>query len=496
MVAHAARQRALDYMHAMVAVLLALACSPSGEKRALSVDSAVSSTTPTGAGSSAAGASTADTAAGELPPNVLLVLLDDVGVDKVGAYGAEAAPPTPTLDALAAEGVRFTRAYAYPVCTPSRAALLTGRYGRRTRISDHIITVRDRAALPADEVTLAELVDHAPRPWATAALGKWHLSGVQSDADLLHPLQQGFEHYAGHMENLDLVYDAPEERHVAGYFRWQKNTNGTHAFVDLYATTDTVEDALAWVAEAPEPWLAFVSFAAPHAPWHVPPERFELGSEGDEVDVPWRYDAALTVADRELGRLLEGLGGLRERTLVIAAGDNGTPGEAVRPPFEALRAKSTVAEGGIHVPLIVSGPGVSTGVSPALVHLVDIWPTVAEHARVDIDAVPVAGPIDGRSLWPQLHDPSTPGRETLFAERLSPNGEGPYTFDLRVVRDERYKLIERHVIGSPVTVSLHDLSAQLEDGPDLLEGVPTAESEAARDRLLEALAAHMADFED
>ena len=104
MVAHAARQRALDYMHAMVAVLLALACSPSGEKRSLSVDSAVSSTTPTGAGSSAAGASTADTAAGELPPNVLLVLLDDVGVDKVGAYGAEAAPPTPTLDALAAEG--------------------------------------------------------------------------------------------------------------------------------------------------------------------------------------------------------------------------------------------------------------------------------------------------------------------------------------------------------------------------------------------------------
>ena len=119
-----------------------------------------------------------------------------------------------------------------------------------------------------------------------------------------------------------------------------------------------------------------------------------------------------------------------------------------------------------------------------------------EHARIDIDVVPVAGPIDGRSLWPQLHDPSTPGRETLFAERLSPNGEGPYTFDLRVVRDERYKLIERHVAGSPVTVSLHDLSAQLEDGPDLLEGVPTAESEVARDRLLEALAAHMADFED
>ena len=409
----------------MLLWLLLTACGTDPKPtRATAVEDSVPPSAPSTTHDSTAVVPTEDSGPGRtLPPNVLVVLLDDVGVDKVGVYGGPEAPPTPTLDALAATGVQFTNAYSYPVCTPSRAALLTGRYGRRTGTSDHIRTVSESHALADAEVTLAELVDHAPSPWSTATLGKWHLSGVLDDEDLLHPLSQGFDHYAGHMENLDLVYDAPGVGSRAGYFYWQKNTNGVHAFTERYATTDTVEDALAWIADAPEPWLAFVSFAAPHFPFHVPPPRFGLTPDGPVGD-RWQYDAMLTVLDAELDRLLTGLGDQRPHTLVIAAGDNGTPSEAVRPPHDPDRAKSTIAEGGIHIPLIVSGPGVTTGVSPALVHLIDVWPTVAETAEVDVDAVPTAGRIDGESLWPHLRDPASPGRDTLFAERLSPNGGG------------------------------------------------------------------------
>ncbi|MFT4627329.1 MAG: arylsulfatase B [Myxococcota bacterium] len=475
---------------------LLLACAPSSGPKGVGSDSAAPTPPSMGGGSTSAGTPTPGTTAtpAALPPNVLLVVLDDVGVDKLATYAAPVPPPTPTLDALAAGGVRFANAWSYAVCTPSRAALLTGRYGRRTGTSDHIITARDSHSLSLDEVTLPELLAHAPDPWATALLGKWHLTGVHEPEDLLHPLAQGFDHYAGHMENLSVVYDAPGEAATAGYFRWQKNTDGVHAFTDLYATTDTVEDVLAWVADAPEPWFVTASFAAPHSPYHVPPARFGLTPEPG-AELAWMYDAMLTVADAELGRLLDGLGEQRERTLVIALGDNGTPWEGVRPPHDPARAKSTVAEGGIHVPLIVSGPGIAPGVSEALVHLVDVWPTLAEVAEVDLSAVPTAGPVDGRSLWPQLRDPATPGREFAYTERLSPNGGPPYNRDIRVIRDARYKLVQRIAVGDVPTWSLHDLTTHLEDGPDLYSSAMSAEHSAAFDRLSSALDAQLASFE-
>ena len=135
--------------------------------------------------------------------NVLIVLIDDVGVDNVGVYGrSDSAPLTPSLDALAAEGVRFDNAYAYPTCSPTRGAILTGRYGRRHGLGNVIHPHKTTRQMRVSEVTIPRMLGLAATPWSTAALGKWHLAGFHSNDGLNHPNVLGFDHYRGNFGNL------------------------------------------------------------------------------------------------------------------------------------------------------------------------------------------------------------------------------------------------------------------------------------------------------
>ncbi len=394
-------------------------------------------------------------------PNILILLADDIGVDKVGAYAAHPRPAkTPTLDALAARGMRFDRAYAAPACSPTRAALLTGRYGRRTGVGGVIAISRDRYALPEAEITLAEMLDLSRADWSTAALGKWHLSTHRSDDSLEHPRQQGFDHYAGYQANF------PKHGDYSGF---KKVVDGREVWVAGYATSDTIDDTLAFVEGAPGPWLAYVAFHAAHFPFHVPPD--DLHSDRGLTDtspIPRRFDAAVEALDTEIGRLLEGLGPeVRRNTLIIFLGDNGTPSDAVTPPWPSGRAKLTVYEGGVRVPLIISGPGVVAGShTDALVHAVDVFPTVAALARVPLARLRSSGErvaIDGRSLLPVLADPTASVREVVYNESFSPNGHGAHKHDERSVFDGRFKLIARGGARE-----LYDLKGRDFEGPDLL----------------------------
>lgn len=392
--------------------------------------------------------------------NVLLVIIDDVGIDKIGAYGVDEQPPaTPTIDGLIAEGVRFRNVWAYPSCSPARAALLTGRYARRYGVGVWIEPETDDWDLPADEVTIAEVLARRDSAW----MGKWHLVRYRADAER-DPIRQGFDAFAGSLANLGNQHRT--EIAAPGYFHWEKVVDGELVVSDTYATTDTVDDAVRELTELRPPWLLVVSLNAPHAPLHDPPAA--LGGGGGLTSGPDRYGAMLGAADQELGRLLDAMTGeQRAHTNIIVVSDNGTPDFAIRPPLVPAEGKRSVYELGVRVPLVVAGPAVRTpgAVSDALVHVTDLFATIGELAGAATDSG-----TDSISLVPYLADPGRASlRATLFTEEFE-NGPPPTPCVECAVRDATHKLIRADGVEQ-----LFALEDDLE-GPELLaDGVSAAE---------------------
>jgi arylsulfatase A-like enzyme len=380
------------------------------------------------------------------PGNVLVVLMDDVGSDRIGAYGEHPdAGPTPVIDGLARQGVLFRNAWAQPFCSPTRAAMLTGRASWRTGIGD-VVPGGDAASKPQGDFVPSEREVFLPEALAgagyrTAAVGKWHLVTDQWQPDpFRHPvLVGGFDVHIGALRNLVAAQGDD-------YFHWTRNVatkaGAVQASVDAYVTTQNVDDALRLIeAWGGDPWFLWLAFTAPHSPWHEPPQ--ELHSFDLEADspTPLKFRAALEALDSELGRLLSSMPpDVRARTTVVVVGDNGTPPTASTPPL-LQGYKGSVFEGGLRVPIVVSGyrveaPGREVS---ALVHAQDAYATVLQLAGASF---PEAG-VDSVSLVPYLEDPlAGPQRRWILSELFQPNGAPPWKNLRRAVREERYKLIE------------------------------------------------------
>lgn len=416
------------------------------------------------------------------PPNVLVLLMDDVGVDAVSTYGVQPlAPATPTLDRLAAEGVRFNRAWAMPVCTPTRAALLTGRLPHRTGIGAGIGPFDATGGLPLAERTIAELLRDAPTPYATTAIGKWHLSSADTGG-LDAPNQQGFDHYRGAIANL--LRGQTTDGKTPSYTRWEETHDGQVAWRTGYITEAEVDDALEAIRTLPEPWFVYVAFHAAHAPYDPPP-----GTTGVAASKAAQYAATVAALDAEMGRLLDEMGPDRlDRTMVVALGDNGTPPAAALPPFDQAPAKFTMFEGGIRVPFVVRWPGVAQPgtTSDALVSVIDVLPTIAAAAGLPASALPT---LDGVDLGPALRDPAAGAAHALlFTEEFLPNGVSqPRLAEQYAVRDARWKLIRFPEAGD----YLFDLDGLAVEG-DPVEITPGSPEEATRDRLSAGLDAILA----
>lgn len=412
------------------------------------------------AGCVATGVGTAD------PHNVLIVVADDFGVDKWSRYGAfPDQPELPTLDALAVRGTTYTRAWAHPVCSPSRAAILTGRHARRHGIGDALNT--GSVELSLDAALLPEVLrDHSPVPYEAHAIGKWHLAAPGGPSGIDHPTLQGFDSFAGSFGNLD------------SYERWARIESGRTEQTTAYPTTDSVDTALARIEEAGAPWLVYLAFHAPHLPLHAPPGR----TATTDLD---RHTAMLEVMDAELGRLLDTLHpDVLDALTVIFIGDNGTEGVAVTDPFDPERAKVTVYEGGVHVPLVVAGPRVAApgGTCDALVADVDVFATVLQVAGVD----PASQPMDGLGLL------GCEGRDTLITERLAPAGPPPYRWEHVAARGERFKVVWHQRVGADRTEELYDLQSGVDSADLLAAGTPlSVEAHTARRNLQDALQAHV-----
>lgn len=409
--------------------------------------------------------------------NFLVISIDDVGVDKIGIYsddlayghpGEGASPgPTPTIDALAAEGVLFRNAYTNPGCAPTRASTLTGRYALRTGIG-----AVQGANLPLSETLLPEILAGTH---VNAAVGKWHI-GPGGDVD--HPTDSGFDRFAGSLGG-----------GLPSYTNWNKVTDGVlQSGVTTYATTDAADEAAARIQEfGASPWFIWLAFNAPHTPYHAPvPSTLHtqsLSGNPNQSPVP-HYAAALEAADTEIARLLAGIPqDVLDDTTIILFGDNGTARQAVELPFLEDRAKGSMYEGGINVPFIVKSPHVPMvqrgSESLELVQTVDVFATLADIAGV------ASAAEDSISFLPILQNPAGAGNRSIaYTESFGPNGFGPYTSERRTALDGRYKIIWRE--GS--VEEMFDLETDPFEQTNLLLGTLDAQEQAAYDVLFAEIA--------
>jgi arylsulfatase A-like enzyme len=347
-------------------------------------------------------------------PNVLLILADDLGYGDLGSYGAPDVK-TPNLDRLAREGVRLTQFYANaPVCTPTRAGLITGRYQQRVLMERPLDTKPGGGldqGLPATGRSLPQLLRNAG--FATGLIGKWHL-GFRPE---FHPNRHGFEYFWGYL---------------AGYVDWYHHVRGDGQ-ADLWENTTAVQytgylghevtnRAVTFVNDhADHPFFLEVSYGAPHWPFQSPARPSTARRTNDSMlqspadpDPPTRRDYAAIVEDLDegIGRILAALDskGIASRTLVIFTSDNGGEWLSRNAPF--FHRKDTLWEGGIRVPAILRWPPqLPSGQTMSQVGItMDLTATIASLAGV----AAAEQRYEGIDLLPVLRGTTKPVERTLF----------------------------------------------------------------------------------
>ncbi|MEM1262932.1 MAG: sulfatase-like hydrolase/transferase [Pseudomonadota bacterium] len=364
----------------------------------------------------------------------MIIYVDDLGYGDLASFGHPVIE-TPHLDALAADGVTLTNYYApSPLCSPSRAALLTGRHPYRTGIRSWIpggsgIYLRD------EELTLAEVLQDTG--YATALIGKWHLNSDLGDASQPQPLDQGFDYFYGHN-----AFQIPTSRNPTNIYRGREQLGEQDGYIaELYA-----DEAIAWLRQrdAEQPYFLMFSMAEPHTTFENPPEfneRYRDYTDGAVVPIPsggakppadllvprgpGEYYANVTYMDFQIGRLLDALRELDmyDNTVIVFASDNGPVTEDWRTWWEVNAHGSTggfrgrkhrVYDGGIRVPAIVRWPGVTDpgAISDELVVGTDFFTTLVNLASARL---PDDRPIDGIDIRSALAGKALKERTLLWA---------------------------------------------------------------------------------
>jgi arylsulfatase A-like enzyme len=393
------------------------------------------------------------------PPNVVLVFVDDLGYGDLGSFGHPTIR-TPRLDRMAAEGIKLTSFYAAAsVCTPSRAALLTGRYPIRFGLSGNF-GPDSPGGLPSEERTLAEALK--ARGYRTAAFGKWHLGSVPG----FFPTEHGFDEFFGLPYSNDMI---PPWVRTERPLHLYRNATPTHEqpVEQRTLTKRYTEAAVRFIrASGEDPFFVYLPHSMPHLPISAS-EAFAGKSQGG------RYGDVIEELDWSVGRLLDVLDeeGLDERTLVIFTSDNG-PWRNMPPrmyesePVErwdagttgALRgAKGTTYEGGLRVPGILRWPGrIPPGqVNAKMATTMDLHATILELAA----APPPDRPLDGRNIWPLLTEGAPSPHEHFFyfmGSRLEAVRDATWKLRIASIADD-WRSQELNTGDEPVETQLFNL---------------------------------------
>lgn len=324
------------------------------------------------------------------PPNIVIILADDLGYGDIGAYGAKRIR-TPNIDRLAAAGLRFTQGYASAnVCSPSRAGLMTGRYAIRSGLAFKVVDAESPHGLPEAEETLGELVKR--RGYRTLYLGKWHLGNFPAHL----PLKHGFDGFFG----------APASNDMPNFALYDGDVLAEQPVDQSTLTRRYTDRAVRFIAEnSAAPFMLFLAHTFPHIPLYASGEF--LGKSGAGL-----YGDTVEELDWSTGQILAALEeqGIAENTLVVFTSDNG-------PFFEGgtggLRGgKGTSWDGGYRVPLIASWPkAIAPGrVTGNMAMNIDLLPTIADILGLE----PAAAIVDGRSLLPVFRGADESAHDFLY----------------------------------------------------------------------------------
>lgn len=394
-------------------------------------------------------------------PNILYIVADDLGFADVGFRGSDV--QTPNIDRLAAEGAILQNFYTQPLCTPTRAALMTGRYPLRYGLQVGVIPSGGTYGLAQDEFLLPQALKEAG--YSTRMVGKWHLGHADR---AFWPRQRGFDYFYG-----ALVGEIDHFKHEAhGVTDWYRDNE---ILVEPGYDTELLgADAVRQIEEhdPANPLFLYLAFTAPHTPYQAPQEY--LDRFPDIADENRRAYAAMVAAmDDQIGNVIAALEakGLRENTLVLFHSDNGGTrskmfaGEGavagdLPPRNDPLReGKGTVYEGGTRVVALANWPGrIAPGEVPGLMHVVDMLPTLAALAGADLGK---SRDLDGMDVW-----------QALGAGQASPRQDMVYNIDPGIgsVRDGTWKLVWNAML--PPKVELFDLEADPSEANDLSAANP------------------------
>jgi arylsulfatase A-like enzyme len=390
-------------------------------------------------------------------PNIVYILADDLGWKDVGFQGSDI--KTPNLDRLAEQGVRFTQFYAQPMSTPTRAALMTGRYPFRYGLQTIVIPSAHTWGLPTDEWLLPQALGEAG--YYTAIVGKWHLGhGDQK----YWPKQRGFDYQYGPLIG-EIDYFTHEQHGVVDWYR-----NNQKVVEEGYSTTLIGNEAVSLISghDTSKPLYMYLTFNAPHTPYQATQEYLD---QYKNISDQYRraYAGSITAMDDQIGRVIAALEkkGMRENTLIVFQSDNGGTRNAMftgetdmskatipcdNGPFR--EGKGTLYEGGTRVVAFANWPGhIKPGVVDGMIHVVDMYPTLVGLAGAKLGK---NKPLDGMDMWPTISQ-GKPSQRTEIVYNIEPFRGG--------VREGDWKLIWRTLL--PQAAELYNLQQDPSEKNDL-----------------------------
>lgn len=409
-------------------------------------------------------------------PNILFILADDLGWADVGYHGSDIR--TPNIDKLAATGAKLEEFYVQPMCTPTRAAFMSGRYPFRYGLQTGVIPSGGLYSLPTDEFILPQVLKDAG--YSTSIVGKWHLGHADK---AFWPQQRGFDYAYG-----PLIGEIDHFKHTShGVSDWFRNNEPLEE--EGYDTDLFAADAIRVInaQDGSKPFFLYLAFTAPHTPYQAP--KAYLDSYASIPDEQRRaYAAQITAMDDRIGEVIAALEakGLRENTLVLFVSDNGgtrnkmfvgegkVGGELPPQNTPYREGKGTTYEGGTRVVALANWPGqIKAGAVNEMMHVVDMLPTFAGLAGASVSKTK---PLDGMDVW-----------KTMSAGKSSPRDEIVYNIEPTggAVRQGDMKLVWSAML--PQRLELFDIAKDPSEKVNLADKYPRKVAELSK--RIESLAA-------
>ncbi|CAL2075630.1 sulfatase-like hydrolase/transferase [Tenacibaculum sp. 190524A02b] len=366
-------------------------------------------------------------------PNILCIVADDLGIDALHAsdYGISLSsqPITPNIQSLKNDGISFLNTWATPQCTTTRASVISGKYG----INSGVRNVPDNLEVTHQSI-FTYINNNITTSYAKAAIGKWHIS---NPINTNHPQSHGADYYEGVISGT-----------INDYYSWEKvDNNGQTIQVNEYVTKHLTDVASSWISSQTKPWFLWLAHIAPHTPFHQPPSG--TYSQTDLSGNRGMYLAAIESLDYYIGELLNNMDqATRDNTVIIFIGDNGTPNGVAR-YFPSGHGKTSMYEGGLRVPMIISGKGVTRKgkLESGLAQVNDIYATTVELLGKDLQG----GIYNSYSLADALTTENTITRPYIYSDYID-NG-----VEYWAIRNNTYKLIENENGGAEFYNVVNDL---------------------------------------